>query len=70
MNDYKSGLAYFEIYPAKKNGDPIKGVYEIVEQDKYWLLLRDDTVEMRVSKQSVAVYEVDEKRWPKWLKTS
>jgi hypothetical protein len=64
MTDYKPGLAYFEIHPPKKNGDPLKGVYEIVEEDRYYLLLRDDNIEFLASKRSIDIYEPDKDKWP------
>ena len=64
MGEYKIGLAYFEIYLPKKNGDPIKGVYEIIEQDRHYLMLRDENIEFLASKRSIKVYEPDKSKWP------
>ena len=64
MTDYLTGApAYLEF--TGKGGDPIKGVYFVVDQDRYYIELRDEETIQIVSKRSIKVYEPDRMKWPK-----
>ena len=66
MNEYLIGIAYLEFFLPKKAGDPIKGIYKIVDQDKNNILIKDQDVEIIVPKYCIRIYDTDSKRWPKW----
>lgn len=66
MNDYLVGSSAYIEY-QKKGGAPCKGVFHVVDQDRYFIEVKEEEVIQIISKRSITVYETDKNKWPKWV---